>query len=234
MAEDELFPVITRHRLALVETLSGLRPEEWATPSWWNGRTVRDVATGVLAHLEAASGPGLVRAVRSRTDRRVAAREAALRERPLADLVERLRTLATRAGTTRGWRAPAVLAELLLHIRDVERPLDRPCQLEPEATERALRHIAEQGLGRLAPAERGAGLELVAVDLGLCLGSGSRLEGSGEAILLALCGRRGALADLKGPGATILGRRLGVRPDRATPPPPLAPGRVHGPHSRRG
>jgi hypothetical protein len=62
-----------------------------------------------------------------------------------------------------------------------------------------------------APTIRGAwrarGVRLVASDSDWSHGKGAEVRGSGEALLMAMAGRRDALKDLSGPGTTDLARR---------------------------
>ncbi|HVA74754.1 MAG TPA: hypothetical protein VNF71_09340 [Acidimicrobiales bacterium] len=53
------------------------------------------------------------------------------------------------------------------------------------------------------------GVRLVATDLDWSRGAGPEARGPAEAVLMVLAGRRGVAADLTGPGASILQRRLG-------------------------
>lgn len=54
------------------------------------------------------------------------------------------------------------------------------------------------------------GIRLVATDLDWTSGSGPRVAGPGEAILMATAGRHEALADLSGEGLATLRGRLGA------------------------
>jgi hypothetical protein len=55
------------------------------------------------------------------------------------------------------------------------------------------------------------GLRLVATDLDWTHGQGPEVRGPGEALLMAIAGRKTALADLEGPGAPVLAERVGAR-----------------------
>jgi hypothetical protein len=50
-------------------------------------------------------------------------------------------------------------------------------------------------------------VRLVASDSDWSHGKGAEVRGSGEALLMAMAGRRDALKDLSGPGTTDLARR---------------------------
>jgi hypothetical protein len=65
---------------------------------------------------------------------------------------------------------------------------------------------------RYAPTIRGVwrarGVRLVASDLHWPHGDGSEILGSGEALLMAMAGRRDTLIDLSGPGTRKLAGRI--------------------------
>jgi hypothetical protein len=52
--------------------------------------------------------------------------------------------------------------------------------------------------------KRIAGLTLRATDIPWSFGSGPEVSGPGEALLMAMCGRKVALADLTGDGVAVL------------------------------
>jgi hypothetical protein len=52
-----------------------------------------------------------------------------------------------------------------------------------------------------------AGVELRTTDADLTLGAGPVLEGPAISVLLAVCGRRAAFADLSGPGLPVVAER---------------------------
>jgi hypothetical protein len=56
---------------------------------------------------------------------------------------------------------------------------------------------------------RARGLRLVASDLGWAAGRGPEVRGPGEALLMAISGRRGVVQELTGPGQATLASRIG-------------------------
>ncbi|OUS93088.1 maleylpyruvate isomerase family mycothiol-dependent enzyme [Rhodococcus sp. NCIMB 12038] len=77
-------------------------------------------------------------------------------------------------------------------------------------------HAEPSGLpaGWFAPLIRGAwrarGVKLVATDLDWSHGRGPQVSGSGEALLMAMAGRRDALGDLTGPGRSAFAAHVGA------------------------
>jgi hypothetical protein len=63
-----------------------------------------------------------------------------------------------------------------------------------------------------APAVRGfwraRGVRLVATDVDWSAGKGPEVHGQGEALLMAMAGRRGVVAELSGPGQPKLAQRI--------------------------
>ena len=55
--------------------------------------------------------------------------------------------------------------------------------------------------------KRVAGLKLAATDIDWTFGDGPEVRGTGEALLLAICGRKAALDDLEGEGVATLRSR---------------------------
>ncbi len=64
------------------------------------------------------------------------------------------------------------------------------------------------GVPGLVPKRRAAGLRLVAADQDWSWGEGEAINGSSEALAMALAGRPVALNDLQGPGVALLRDRL--------------------------
>ena len=98
------------------------------------------------------------------------------------------------------------LTDNMIHQQDIRRPLQLARRIPPERLRAAL------DFARYAPTIRGAwrvrGVRLVADDLDWSHGRGPEVRGSGEALLMAMAGRRAALDDLSGPGQPKLAQRL--------------------------
>ncbi len=96
------------------------------------------------------------------------------------------------------------LVEEVVHGEDIRRPLGLTHTYPPEAVVRSLRLQAR------TPAAFGGAKELMdrvqlrAADTDLLLGKGLHVNGSALSLLLAVCGRQVALADLDGPGVDVL------------------------------
>jgi hypothetical protein len=111
------------------------------------------------------------------------------------------------AGTCRVFPPRLVLLDRLVHHQDIRRALDHPRAIPDERLRVCL--DATPRLGSVFGAKkRTRGLRFVADDLDWSWGGGPEVLGPGEALLLAMLGRRAALEDLTGPGVDVLAARV--------------------------
>lgn len=212
----DLKALIRTERLALIDFLETLTPEEWATQSLCGEWTVQDVA----AHLAAASSMsagtamgGLVRAG-FRINKFNADSATRWSQRGTAAILEQLRANAAGDAKPVGVPAVAPLCDALVHALDIRRPLGKaglPIDPEPFA-------IAADWTARTrwpgtmliggSVRKRIAGVRLVADDLEWSYGDGPEAHGSAESILMLLYARPVGPAELTGHGAETIYRRL--------------------------
>jgi uncharacterized protein (TIGR03083 family) len=214
MNRDEAWQTIDDERLSLANLLDDLSAQEWETPSLCAGWRVRDVAAHLtLAHTGLLSAFGWM--LRARGDFNRMIRDSAVKQAELP--VERYGVLLRGMAGSRK-KAPGIthfepLIDILVHGQDIAIPLDRPRSMPAEAAATAATRV--WSMGWPFRAERTLnGLELVASDHPWSAGRGLRVEAPIAAILLLLTGRRAALPQLSGPGATELDARLSPRPSR--------------------
>jgi uncharacterized protein (TIGR03083 family) len=97
------------------------------------------------------------------------------------------------------------LLDGLVHHQDVRRALGLPRTVALERLRAALPFaLIAPPIGAF---RRVWGLRLVVTDLDWAAGWGSEVRGPGEAMLMAIAGRRDAVVELSGPGQPILARR---------------------------
>ncbi len=194
-----------RERQEFADLLEGLAPQQWQAPTLCAGWTVRDVAAHTIAYL-GQSRLGLTAAMlaaRGHVDRindRALRAGAGLGPDELRALM-RAGVDPSGAGALYGCRV--ALIECLIHQQDIRRPLGLPRNIPADALRASLAYA------RVSPVIGGAwrtrGLRLVATDLDWSAGRGTEIHGPGEALLLAMTGRVGAVADeLAGPGVIDL------------------------------
>jgi uncharacterized protein (TIGR03083 family) len=183
-----------------------LTPEEWAAPSLCVGWTVRDVVVHVIGPPKVSvllrHAPGLLTHFGRQIDRANADRLAE------CDGLSREQVLAAYDASRRVERPYVqVLTDKVIHHQDIRRPLGHPRVVPPERVEASLRRVVASrwvfgGRGRAR------GLRVEAVDLEFAHGDGPEVQGTGEALLLALSGRAAAVEDLDGDGLATLRARL--------------------------
>jgi uncharacterized protein (TIGR03083 family) len=204
---QETWSYIHAERTALADTWSGLTPEQWATPSWAEGWSVQRCAGHVLAAAEQTpfnfykqllSAGFKFDVFTARDSERLAAIGP-------DELVRRLRERTT---TTNRPPAPvvAMLGEIIVHGEDIRRPLgiDHPV---PVAASVAVADSWKKTNLLIGSKRRIDGLRLTATDAEWTTGDGPEVSGPMLSLLVAMSGRKGALADLSGEGLTSLAAR---------------------------
>jgi uncharacterized protein (TIGR03083 family) len=204
----DVWQMIRAERAALADALAALPPADWDKPSLCTGWTVREV----VAHLIATASmtppaffAGLVTSGFS-FDGMVAKRiREVVDSRSTGELVE---LFASRVDARTAPPGPALswLGETIVHGEDVFRALggyrDHPVQ--------HVLAVADfyRGSNLLIGAKRRiAGLTLQATDAQWRRGSGPQVSGPAIALVLAMTGRKAALADLSGDGVATLAER---------------------------
>jgi uncharacterized protein (TIGR03083 family) len=200
MARDE--------RVEFASFLEGLTPQQWDSPTLCDKWRVREVAVHTVSYDELATR-GLVRRFlkgRLNTDRINAIGVADYADRTTDQIVAMIRANTEPTGLTSGFGGKIALTDGMIHQQDIRRSIGLPRTIDPERLRTAL------DFARFAPTLRGAwlarGVRLVATDLDWAFGKGPEVRGSGEALLMAMAGRRAALDDLDGPGKAKLAQRF--------------------------
>lgn len=196
-------------RRELAELLEGLSVEEWEVQSLCEEWTVREV----VAHLLSYEGLGLpavgARLIRGRLmfDRINAETLRDHAQTTPEQLMLRLREFPRPTGLTAAMGGAVGLVDAVIHQQDIRRPLNKPRTIDPGRLRFALKFTVT------APPLRGfwkvRGVRVIATDVDWAYGKGAEARGPGEAVLMALAGRRGAADDLTGPGSQVLQRRFG-------------------------
>jgi uncharacterized protein (TIGR03083 family) len=209
MNKDAMFDAITSHRLRFIDRLETLTQTQWDTPSLCEGWRVREVVGHLVSIIDVPVTKFVGRAITSRNFNTAAdkfAKEYGDRDR--AALIALYRSLAgTRfAPPVIGPIAP--LTDLYVHSLDVARPLELPSEFDDEATRTVLSFLCGGKARGFVSAKRTTGLRFAVDDLGWSIGSGPLIEGSADAIMLAVTARREALTGLSGDGLETLRTRL--------------------------
>ena len=188
--------------------LHAFTPQQWEAATLCAEWPVRDVVAHVISY-EELDGRGLLRRyARGRfVPRRVnAVGVADYADRTPEQIVAMIRANFEPHGLTGGFGGRIALTDGMIHQQDIRRSLGMPRTIDPERLHTAL------DFARFAPTIRGAwrarGIRLRATDIDWAYGNGPEVRGSGEALLMAMAGRRAALDDLDGPGKAKLAQRF--------------------------
>jgi uncharacterized protein (TIGR03083 family) len=188
--------------------LEGLTPEQWDSPTLCEKWRVRDVVAHVIGY-DPLSRLQLMRRMAKGLVTRGGANAVGVAEyaaKPTEELTALMRQYAVPQGLTAGFGGKIALTDGMIHQQDVRRPLGIPRTIPAESLRVALDFTT--WAPRLLGALQARGVRLVATDLDWAYGKGPEARGCGEAVLMAMAGRRVALDDLEGSGKSKLAQRL--------------------------
>jgi uncharacterized protein (TIGR03083 family) len=196
-------------RADLLAFLAGLSAQQWDAPTLCAGWRVRDVVAHMISY-EGLGGRELMRRLargRFRLARTNAVGVAEMRDSGPDELLALLERRLEPSGPTTGFGCRIALLDALIHQQDIRRPLGVARTIPPE------RLLPALSFARFAPPIgafwRARGLRLVATDVDWADGRGPEVRGPGEALLMAIAGRRGVVGELTGPGQATLAARIG-------------------------
>jgi uncharacterized protein (TIGR03083 family) len=208
MKSAETWSFIHGQRAEFAETLATLSTEQWDSPSWCAGWSVRETVGHVVAAAEQTPA-NFYKELASASFRFTTFTErGAKRFGAFApeDLIHRLQA---RTSTTNHPPAPimAMLGEIVVHGEDVRRPLGLGGHQVPEAALVGLADSWKKSNLLIGAKRRVAGLALRATDVSWAHGDGPEVSGPLHSLVLAMVGRKGALGDLSGEGVAALTSR---------------------------
>lgn len=202
--------MIAAERRAVADLVESLSPEQLDTPSLCGAWTVREVVGHLVSPFAARPAAMLPLVVRSGFHlHRANARLAELiARRPPAELVALLRDNAEHR-----FAPPVVghlgqLTDVQVHGQDIRRPLGLPHRLRPDRLRASLDFLVSRRSVAFGGRRLRAGLRFEATDQDWVWGVGPVVQGTAEALLLALTGRTVVLPELRGDGVPVLRDRL--------------------------
>jgi uncharacterized protein (TIGR03083 family) len=214
MDQDRMWRMVGQERQEILGFLRDLTPVQWQTPSLCAGWRVQDVAVHLLVDepfRELGWPRGLAKLARMgfsvhRANAWVVQHNAA---RDTEDVLAIWQRSLPPGPVARWLGAGTCLRAGVIHHQDMRRPLGMPHVIPAERLTGVLDAIiTPKGSVNLGSRQRAAGLRLTATDADWAHGTGPRIEGPGEALIMALAGRAAGLAGLKGDGLPILQARI--------------------------
>lgn len=208
MASESPWPTIHGERAALAADLVGLSDEQWTTPSLCTGWTVREVLGHMTATAEMTPPKFIGRMIVAgfRFTRMTGKEIAEQLEGTPADTLARFKAQIESTNHPPG-PVDTWLGETIVHSEDIRRPLGIG-HAYPVA---ALTRVADFYRGSnllIGGKKRAEGLTLRATDTDWTAGTGPEVTGPAVALVLAVAGRKAALADLQGEGTATLAARM--------------------------
>jgi uncharacterized protein (TIGR03083 family) len=208
-----------RNRADLAAFLATLTPEQWQAPTLCTDWRVHDMVAHVISYADLDTRGLLALAARGRfrLSRINAAALARHDTRSPAQLVALLADQLQPRGVRAALGGRVGLVEALIHHQDIRRALGRPRPIPAERLLPALRvALIAPDIGGLS---RIRGIRLVTTDLGFSAGAGPQVRGTGEALLMAIAGRRDVVSELSGPGQRNLPPTSAADDPAASPTP---------------
>ncbi|UMB72119.1 maleylpyruvate isomerase family mycothiol-dependent enzyme [Mycobacterium paraterrae] len=199
-------------RVEIAAFLETLTPQEWQAPSLCHKWTVKDVVAHIVSY-EELTPLGLV--MRFAKGRVVNANQVGVQEYSHMsphELVEFLHRHLRPHGLTAAFGGMIGLVDGTVHHQDIRRALGHPRKVPADRLERILPLVPSNP--RLGAGRRIRGLRLVATDVAWQHGDGPEVRGTGEALLMAMTGRKQVTMELTGPGQPTLANRINASSDR--------------------
>ncbi len=196
---------VAKARTDFADLLDTLSENQLATPSLCDQWTVRDVA-GHLVNLVEVSIVGMaIGTVKKGMDVDAYLASAALDFSAKGQQVLS-RSLRDHASKKLPFYSEAsMVADTAVHTQDVRRPLGLTDPLDPEVLAMSLDHSVDV-FAKMAKKKGRATPTFVATDMNWSKGDGPSVEGTGEALLMAL-NYRGVSSELTGDGKSLLSKR---------------------------
>ncbi len=206
MSAASMMSMAHAERADLADFLTTLAPQDWQMPSLCSKWTVKDVVAHVISYEELGTLGLLKRFAKGWVVRANQVGVDEFAKLSPQQLLAFLRNHLQPRGLTAGFGGMIALVDGTIHHQDIRRSLGRPRSVPADRLERVLGVVP--GNPRLGAGRRIRGLQLRATDVAWAHGRGPEVTGPGEALLMAMSGRRAALADLSGPGCATLAARM--------------------------
>ncbi|HWW43490.1 MAG TPA: maleylpyruvate isomerase family mycothiol-dependent enzyme [Acidimicrobiia bacterium] len=207
MGKSEVWSTVHDERAALDADLRSLSATQWDTASLCQGWSVRDVLAHMTATAEMtppkffASMIGSGFKFEKMVQKKIEEQEQGTPADTLARFAASISSTKHPPGPTDSW-----LGETLVHAEDIRRPLGLQHDYPADAVSEVFDFYRKSNL-IIGGKKRAEGLTFKATDSDWSTGTGPEVTGPMLSLLMAMTGRRAALADLSGEGLTTLTAR---------------------------
>jgi uncharacterized protein (TIGR03083 family) len=206
----EVWDLVAAERSDLADLLDGLAPQQWDTRSLCEGWRVRDVVGHLIGGAVMTTGSAVTAMVKAgfRTNVMLDREARRIGACDVDELRRRMRDTIASRRTPPGVKPVDVLVDTVVHREDIRRPLGMISPIPEETLRLVAERAKETGASYLPAKRRITGLRLEASDIDWSTGHGPGVRGPAEALVMAMSGRRVALADLTGDGLDTLASRI--------------------------
>ncbi|HVQ87396.1 MAG TPA: maleylpyruvate isomerase family mycothiol-dependent enzyme [Actinomycetes bacterium] len=207
MATSTAWPIIHEERRALLADLRDIKPLDWSTQSLCPDWTVRDVFGHVISTADTTPSKFIAGFAKSgfRFHRLNSARATAYLGASPEDQLAQFESLLD-ATTHPPGPIDAMVGESIVHGEDIRRPLGVTRDYPTSSLVRAADFYKNSNL-LIGSKSRIAGLTLTATDADWSTGAGDQVSGPMLSLVMAMTGRKVAIADMAGPGVVSLRTR---------------------------
>ena len=194
-----------RARRAFAEVIEGLDDEQLDATTPCGSWTPRHILGHLTSFVDIGLGGFFATMARHRFDYDAAADTLArkMAERPVDDLLATLRANAEKKAWLPVFPEIMTVTDAVVHTQDVRRGVGLTDQPDEDLLRSALACMVTSKMARNLGGPKLDGLSFTATDLGWSSGSGASVEGTGEALLMAMTGRA-VLDELSGDGVEQL------------------------------
>lgn len=206
---SDTWTMVAETRAELVDYLGSLSSEQWDAPSLCAEWKVRDV----VGHLvEGANKLPMGKVVGGvvkngfNLNKMLSAMAIDEGKHTPDELLASMRAAVALRNTPPMAKPEDVLSDTVIHVQDIRRALGAPPSVPEDRLRLVLDRMKNTG-SIIGNKKRIAGVKLVATDMEWSHGDGPEVSGTGEALLMAMCGRSAALDDLAGDGVAVLRSR---------------------------
>lgn len=207
----DVWDLVRAEREDLADFVSTLEDAAWDAQSLCADWRVRDVAGHVIGTSELKLSGGMILETLKagfNVNRMIAADGIRRGNAAPSEIVSGLRAMVASRHQPPMVKPVGLLVDVVLHQSDIRRPLGKQRVVPEEQLVAVLEELSGYRTPSLNARKKVAGLRLVASDVSWKLGDGPEVSGPGEALAMAMGGRRAALDDLSGEGKEILASRL--------------------------